>query len=724
MPHPLTTFWIRYRIPIGIIYLLLLGLLSIRLPALQIHHHLEDYYPDSDTAYTQLLEFYRRFGRDDRLLLIGVQTTPDSIWAPTLWRQVYLLVESLKTLPVFAQVYSLTHLRLPTRHSLTPQPLINKHFQPDTQLILSNPGTRWLIAPTRQTIAVVGVLRTDLNQLSLQGIRAIERILRNTGLHHQVCIVGKYWTETRFLIMAVRELLLYSTLSILFISILIWLLFWSWQYVLIVVTLLVISLWTVATWLAWTSPQVPIVVTILPAILFICALSDFVHLSLHYIEGRRTGLPATQALHLAIRHAFRPTLFTSLTTAIGFLGLLLSALPVLRWLGMHAAIGVMLVYISTLLVGIPALTFLPVHTLRTGPLWQLSQKAMNGLRKIFQHSWKTATLLLGMLFLITGLGITQLRVDTWMFADVAPGNPLYEDFLCLKKNFHLVRAQDWCFQTREPLHHNLNPAQHAESILHTIWQDAVIIGPASVLKDIPPGVQPAIRPILWHHPLFRLVDSSGYWFRIRLQMPDSGARHLFAKIHQAQRLLDTLPQIRTFFPTGFMYVFDRAIVHVTENLMKSILIIITAISLLAWLFTRNLRLALLFALANIIPLFVLGGSMGWLGITLRATTATLFALAYGLAVDSTAHIVFGYLWVRRLTSSAQTQMELFLYRICRFVFFNGLFLLAVFLILLTSSFLLTRYVGLFLLLSLLSAHLIDLIIIGGWLSRTHPSQNQ
>ncbi len=720
----LTTTWIRYRLLIGIAYLLLLIALSIRLPTLHVHHHLEDYYPERDTAYAQLLEFYRRFGRDDRLLLFGIQTPPDSIWAPTLWRQIYFLVESLRALPVFAQVYSLTHIRIPTKHSLTPQPLVNDHFQPDTQLILSNPGTRWLIAPTRQTVAVVGVLRTDLNQLSLQGIRAIERILRNTGLHHQVCIVGKYWTETRFLIMAVRELLLYSALSILFISILIWLLFWSWQYVLIVVTLLVISLWTVAVWLAWTSPQVPIVVTILPAILFICALSDFVHLSLHYIEGRRAGFSASRALFLAIRHAFRPTLFTSLTTAIGFLGLLLSALPVLRWLGMHAAIGVMLVYVSTLLVGIPALTFLPVHTLKTGPLWHLSQKAMNGLHKIFQHAWKTATFFLGTLFFITGLGITHLRVDTWMFADVAPGNPLYEDFLCLKNNFRLVRAQDWCFQARQPLHHNLHPARAAEAILHTIWKDAVVIGPASVLKDIPPGVRPAARPILWHHPLFRLVDSSGYWFRIRLQIPDSGAHHLFAKIEQARTALDTISGMQTSFPTGFMYVFDRAILHVTENLMKSILIIVSAISLLTWLFTRNLRVALLFALANIIPLFVLGGSMGWLGITLRATTATLFTLAYGLAVDSTAHIVFGYLWVRHLTPSAQTQLQLFLYRICRFVFFNGLFLLAVFLILLTSSFLLTRYVGLFLLLSLLSAHLIDLIIVGGWLIRTRPIQNQ
>jgi len=54
---------------------------------------------------------------------------------------------------------------------------------------------------------------------------------------------------------------------------------------------------------------------------------------------------------------------------------------------------------------------------------------------------------------------------------------------------------------------------------------------------------------------------------------------------------------------------------------------------------RSLRIGLLSMIPNLIPLLVTFGFMGWVGIPLRTSTALIFSVALGVAVNDTIHFV-------------------------------------------------------------------------------------
>jgi predicted RND superfamily exporter protein len=79
--------------------------------------------------------------------------------------------------------------------------------------------------------------------------------------------------------------------------------------------------------------------------------------------------------------------------------------------------------------------------------------------------------------------------------------------------------------------------------------------------------------------------------------------------------------------------------HLVNNLIYSFILAFIIIFISMMLLFRSFRLAALSILPNILPLLVVGGFMGFVGIKLRPTTAMTFAIAFGIAVDDTIHIL-------------------------------------------------------------------------------------
>jgi predicted RND superfamily exporter protein len=122
-------------------------------------------------------------------------------------------------------------------------------------------------------------------------------------------------------------------------------------------------------------------------------------------------------------------------------------------------------------------------------------------------------------------------------------------------------------------------------------------------------------------------------------------------------------------------------------------------------------MVLITLIPNVIPLLLVAGIMGALGITLKLTTSVIFTIAFGIAVDDTIHFI------------SKLKMELAkgrskIYAIKRVYFSTGkaiiittLVLVCGFMTLLLSSFGGTFYIGLFVGLTLLFALIVDLTLL-------------
>jgi hypothetical protein len=62
------------------------------------------------------------------------------------------------------------------------------------------------------------------------------------------------------------------------------------------------------------------------------------------------------------------------------------------------------------------------------------------------------------------------------------------------------------------------------------------------------------------------------------------------------------------------------------------------LAIMAWVF-RSWRMTLIALVPNVVPLVLVGGIMGLVGIDIKVSTAIIFTIAFGIAVDDTIHML-------------------------------------------------------------------------------------
>lgn len=98
---------------------------------------------------------------------------------------------------------------------------------------------------------------------------------------------------------------------------------------------------------------VHIMSSMIPIFLMPIAVVDSVHIMSEFADNYRKGADAKAVISGVVEKLFTPMLFTSLTSAVGFLSLLLTPIPPVQIFGAFVAFGILLAFILTILL-IPA----------------------------------------------------------------------------------------------------------------------------------------------------------------------------------------------------------------------------------------------------------------------------------------------------------------------------------------------------------------------------------
>jgi predicted RND superfamily exporter protein len=91
--------------------------------------------------------------------------------------------------------------------------------------------------------------------------------------------------------------------------------------------------------------------------------------------------------------------------------------------------------------------------------------------------------------------------------------------------------------------------------------------------------------------------------------------------------------------TGTAYLIDRSHESVTRQMLQGLSVAFLVVGLIGGLLFRSWRLAFILLIPNVIPLVWMLGLMFLLGIEFKLTTAILFSIAFGIAVDDTIHFM-------------------------------------------------------------------------------------
>ena len=126
---------------------------------------------------------------------------------------------------------------------------------------------------------------------------------------------------------------------------------------------------------------------------------------------------------------------------------------------------------------------------------------------------------------------------------------------------------------------------------------------------------------------------------------------------------------------------------------------------------RSLRMVVLALIPNLMPLLIIGGLMGWLGIDLKLSTSIVFTIAFGIAVDDTIHFMNRLSFELKAGKSLSLALKRSFLSTGKAILLTTAILVAGFMVLTSSEFLGTFYIGLLVSVTLVFAVLADMILL-------------
>ncbi|HUH05622.1 MAG TPA: MMPL family transporter [Kofleriaceae bacterium] len=164
-------------------------------------------------------------------------------------------------------------------------------------------------------------------------------------------------------------------------------------------------------------------------------------------------------------------------------------------------------------------------------------------------------------------------------------------------------------------------------------------------------------------------------------------------------------------PAGYLPLYVRIIHHITDAQVRSFSISLFLVTLVMMLLLRSVRLGAIAMVPNLLPAAMTLGLMGWVGIRLDVATVLIAAIAIGISVNDTSHIMFRFRHeLARTPGDPEDAVRRMLLHTGRAVVASSVILIAGFGVLLFASVKSVSYFGLLSSMTILSALLADLII--------------
>lgn len=655
------------------ITLLVLGLLTVLLALplrhVRLDHDFERFFPVNDPELDRYLAHRERFGGDDDYLLIAAEH------APTVFDSMFLgrfdaLADTLSTLPDVRSMTALTNLEEPR---ITPVGVFrlpwlrwqaDSLLKADSARVWADPLMREAhFAPDGRAMLMVlraepglSKERSDALMTAIQG--AVDRsglgTVRMGGRLH-----GQYWYIQKMQ----RELVLFFSISVTLLAIFLAIGFRTWWGVAVPIAVVGLSvLWQVGLMTTLGRP-LTVLTMLLPTILFVVGMSDVVHILQRYIEALRSGQGKARALAITYYEVGLATFLTSLTTAIGFATLVTSGILPIREFGLFTGLGVFVAFglaftlLPALLLLVP--TPIPTGEGATASTWFWPLHGL--LRGVLRHRrWIWAGS--GLVVLICVPLMARLKVDNHLLEDWPEDDPQKQDYYWFEERFGGVRPFElevesadgdaWSLAT-------LREMERVEAYARKEYGVATVMSPAVVVKAMNKAANGGgaewfrlpeseadtrqltrmARAALGRQALSALVDSTGRYARLTGRVRDEGGYVFRGRNAALDRFINEGGFRSKLAQTGMAFLIDRNNEKLSGQLLLGLSLAFALIAgIMAWVF-RDARMTLVALVPNVIPLLMVAALMAASGIAIKVSTAIIFTIAFGIAVDDTIHLL-------------------------------------------------------------------------------------
>lgn len=704
------------------------------------------FYAQNDPE-TQFFEEHKaRFGTDNDFIFMSIENPP-SVFNFNFLNKVNQFVEELSEDSLVTKVTCLTNMneyvKTPYSRFAIKVPYLNIcdscHYRNDSLRIFNRPEIQAFFINKDASGLMVRIDHQEyLSKQKCDFLKAsIDGLIEKYGFENYH-IAGRAIGQSYYIDIMKFETLFFIGLSFILIILFLFIAFKSWWGIWLPLLIVSLSMLWIIGFMAAIGAPINIVLTVLPSIMFVVAMSDVIHLVSKYIEELRLGTSKQKAVIHAYKEVGFATLLTSVTTAIGFLSLLTVPMQAIKVFGIYTALGVIFAFIL-------AYTLLPALLILVKP-----PKVME--RKMTENFWykklhssflfiirrRTKLFFLFIIFIFTGIiGLLKVQNNYFLLEDLKEDNFMRKQFSYFDQSYMGLRPFELSIALVDSNksmfdYQVLNSINQIDSFLEKDYGLSQTFSLAKVFK-IANRMEHAGQSKYYTFPSKRdtenflkslmklkdktmlktLLDSTGKFTRISSTTGDIGKIEADKK---TERLLKFIQQnidstlIKTQV-TGTGHILDTNMASISLNLTLGLLMAILIVSLLMGLLYKNLKMVLIALVPNILPLLFLAAILGYVGIDLKVSTAIIFTIAFGIAVDDTIHFMSKFKLELNKGKSHLYALKRTYLSTGRAIILTTLIICAGFLLLLFSDFLGTFYIGLLISLTLVFALLADLVLL-------------
>ena len=475
--------------------------------------------------------------------------------------------------------------------------------------------------------------------------------------------------------------------------------------------------------MGWLGHPVTIINTVIPAIMLVLGVADAVHMLNAWLEARSEG----RNLHAATRQMLETTgkacFFTTVTTMGGFAALASAELEAVGDFGLSVAVGIFLAWLANQVL-LPWILrrFNAGGGLAAGLVNQCADNAVTGMLR-FAVAHHRQMLLAGLLFTLgCALAIPALSIDQRFNEELPATHPIVQAQKILEQEFggflgpeisirrvaggSMIDTDAQTRLTRFVQSLKAEPdTYHAWSIQDLLPLQLQASEKAQVLSSLRSSPDTT-------HWARELISKRNDRLAVIVRIGDVGTERaaIFRDdIHRiAHEVWGDEFEVEV---VGQWWLAQHGMRLLLGDMLASLITAMIIVLPLMWLALREARLFFAASIANVLPLLLPLAFMAVTGISLRIGTAVVLALALGIVVDNTLHIIIRLRASLDGKGASGTNLPGALRGTGRAVVFTTLALIGGFLSMLSNDLLAIRDMGLVAAVTIFGAMLADLLFL-------------
>ncbi|MBL7865429.1 MAG: MMPL family transporter [Cyclobacteriaceae bacterium] len=443
----------------------------------------------------------------------------------------------------------------------------------------------------------------------------------------------------------------------------------------------VLVIWTLGT-ITLLGFKITLLSGLIPPVIVTIGITNAIYLLNKYHVEYAKQKDKMQAIRVVVQKMGLATFLTNLTVAIGFLTLLSTDILVLREFGIVAGINILALFFVSLVMIPGILSWLPEPSSKH--LRHLNFRILGAFVSgidllVHRHRPWIYTATLAITF-FAAVGMLRLHSVSFMVDDIPEESQIKRDLKFFESNFSGVMPLEIVVdidskRKRQLLDvNNLKAIDDFEKSLDSI---TVTSRPVSIVSLVKAAKQAFYNnnPERYTLPtkteagfilrymkgqsdssglVKSFVDSSFNKMRISMQMADVGSLRMDSLINQiiqpkADALVTSLKSNLKSAKdsvhvsvTGSSKIFIKGNKFLINNLSESLVLAFILITLSMAMLFANARMIIISLIPNLIAMMITAGLMGYLDIPLKASTALIFSITFGISVDNSIRFLAKY----------------------------------------------------------------------------------